>query len=270
MKFKECVWNLLFANDVEFVGQHYYPAKELDRIRVLEGQLKMIQELYDNTNDEFTEEKEELEILIADLTENIRILKTSDDSVQRPDWLILPSTLFIPKVRIATRTGEVIVKISPNDIYTSSGVIRKMVADNNLKQLYIDDKAKCARTIWKLVIDALKYEYDKEEDWRFSVVTLAYKKGDCEDGTILFLDLAKEAGFKSDEVFNGTGYVTNGGNKFGHSYPLVNTGDGWFIYESTLDFLPSSPMRFLGSNYTADWGLYNFKWSGKIKNALQL
>ena len=48
-------------------------------------------------------------------------------------------------------------------------------------------------------------------------------------GKIRVYDLAKEAGFKSDEVFNATGYVTTSSGQFGHSYPIVNTGDGWYI-----------------------------------------
>jgi hypothetical protein len=118
----------------------------------------------------------------------------------------------------------------------------------------------------------MTYNYDDGEDWRFSAISAAYGKGDCEDGTILFLDLAREAGFKPTEIFNATGWVTNkNGEKFGHSFPILNCGDGWYIYETTLSSLPTSTMKFLGSKYDCSWGLANWLWDGKLKDeALQI
>ena len=268
---KEIFWNIFFSKDLAFVEQHYIPSKELEIIRQLEAQVEMLEEIYENTEEDFIEEKLELIDIIENLNEEIRVLKNSDDNTVRPELLEISSSVFKPRTRISTKVGDKVITLNPTDIYSSSAAISRIVAQNGLKDLYLTDKKACAMEIWKVVVSSLRYEYDKEEDWRYSPISLAYGKGDCEDGTILFLDLAKEAGFKSDEIFNATGYVTTSSGNFGHSYPLVNCGDGWFIYESTLNSVPSSgPMKFEDSNYTADWGLANWRYEGKIIDALQI
>jgi len=90
----------------------------------------------------------------------------------------------------------------------------------------------------------------------------------CEDGTILFLTLARISGIKADSIFNACGwFYTNDGRKFGHSFPIAKMSDGkWYVFETTLDFIPSKPMLFKGSNYSADWGVHNWKFGGMIKN----
>jgi len=261
---KEIVWNLFFRNDIVFVQNHYVPAQQLQLIAELETTLDMVKQLQKNSE----EENKELEKYITELEEKIRVLKNEERTVTKPEWLKYAS-VFIPKVIVPSKYGDRTVSIQPNDIYTSSNRIRNIVAQNKWKKLYMSDKKACAYEIWKYVIKAIKYELDKSEDWRYSPTTLAYEKGDCEDGTILFLDLAKEAGFKADEVFNGLGWVkTNSGN-FGHSFPILNYGEGWFIYETTIDYVPSSPMKFDGSNYDASFGVVNWRFAGKINNSKQ-
>jgi len=89
----------------------------------------------------------------------------------------------------------------------------------------------------------------------------------CEDSCITFVDLAREAGFKADEVFNACGYLTDSeGNQYGHSYPILNYGDGFFVYESTLVRVPAVPKRFIGSEYSADWGICSWLHKGHTRD----
>jgi hypothetical protein len=174
-------------------------------------------------------------------------------------------------VQINTTNGVKEITLSPTHIYSSNALTKKVALNLGLRDLYISDKKACARAIWKYVIDNIDYELDEGEDWRFSAITDTYGEGDCEDTTILFIDLAHEAGFKANEVFNATGYFTQkDGTRFGHSFPILNCGDGWYVYETTIDSLPGAPMLFLGSNYTANWGLCNWKYGGFIKIGNQI
>ncbi len=89
----------------------------------------------------------------------------------------------------------------------------------------------------------------------------------CEDGTILFVTLARIAGVPADKVFNALGwfYSADGRSKFGHSFPIAQMTDGkWYIFESTLDVVPKFPKLFKGSNYDAAWGVHNWKYDGQI------
>jgi len=208
---------------------------------------------------------------ITELNSYIKILEEDDEGTVKPDWLSTAKKSYQPKIRIVNETIEKVISLlEPQDIYTKSAVIKRISNENNLKKLCAEDKEKCAKEIWRIVIQALKYENDKVEDWRFSPITYYYKKGDCEDGTILFVDLAREAGFKSDEVFNATGWVYQAEDKFGHSWPILNYGEGWYIYESTLDGVPAKPKKFKGSEYEADWGVANWTFSGHIIGDNQL
>jgi len=190
-----------------------------------------------------------------------------DKFVVVPEFLNTSQRAYYPITKITTTSGVKSILVSPEAIYSKNSAIKKLVEDMKLKELYNKDKKECAKAIWGLVLDNLDYQYDDGEDWRFSAISLSYRDGDCEDGTILFLDLAHEAGFMADEIFNATGWVTaKDGQKFGHSFPILNYGDGWYIYETTLTFLPKNPMKFLGSNYDCSWGLANWVWDGHLRD----
>lgn len=254
----------MFRNDLTFVRSHYTPTTELKRIELLETALEELKRLRDSHDLNLENEIKELEERIKQLSEI-----EPQEEIPYPDWLSL-EPVFIPKIRLDAKDGVQVVRLNPLDPYTSSYAVKELAKRHNLKTLYKEDKKACAYAIWKIVIGALTYEYDKEEDWRPSYVTIRYTHGDCEDGTILFVDLAREAGFRPDEVFNACGWVSTTSGKFGHSFPILNYGEGWNIYESTLDRVPTAPMPFKGSNYSADWGLTNWEWFGKIKDTLQI
>jgi len=252
MNLKKLLWSIFFKGNEEY-----------DLSKTLQNCYVAMEEVED-INANFTVDIEELNEEIDRILKLYKLLKIQEMSVKKPDFLttVMP---YQPKTKITTKTGVKSINISPTDIYSCSTAIRRLVKNFGLKELYLKDKKVCATKIWDYVIKALTYEFDDGEDWRFSTISLGYTKGDCEDGTILFLDLAREAGFRADEIFNACGYVTKkSGDKFGHSYPILNYGEGWFIYESTLDTLPKEPMKFLGSNYGADWGLANWQFWGRL------
>ena len=185
---------------------------------------------------------------------------------EKPEFLN-DNNVYNPVCKVTTISGVKNVVLRPTDIYTFNTKIMELVNEKGWRLLYIKDKKKCAKKIWDYVVENLTYEYDEGDDWRFSPVTLKRGIGDCEDGTILFLDIARESGFQPNEIFNACGWVTiNSETRYGHSFPIVNCGDGWYIYETTLSVVKSSPMLFKGSKYDCSWGLGNWSWYGKLKN----
>ncbi len=256
LNIKDLIWKILFKGDVKY-----------DTSDELERHIDIIQDL-NNMINSLKAQIEENQNEIGALNDALEYLQQelNDNNIEKPDFLnnVMP---YQPKSKIVTKTGSKQIVLQPTHIYSVTPHIKMLADKYHLRTLYQQDKKACAMKIWEYVINALTYEFDDGEDWRFSTISLAYTKGDCEDGTILFLDLAKEAGFKANEVFNACGYVRKkDGSKFGHSYPIVNWGEGWYIFESTLDTLPSKPMKLLGSNYGAEWGLCNWKFGGRLKN----
>jgi hypothetical protein len=189
--------------------------------------------------------------------EELKLQLIKDDS-KKPDWLDLTQYVYTPKVAIAEGLVEL---YDPCEIYASNEVLYG-ICQGNLKNKTLDEKL---MWIWYWVIDALTYMYDVNEDWQFPIVTYFKEKGDCEDGTILFVEMCKQASIKADYVFNCCGWYHQGADKFGHSFPIAKMEDGkFYIFETTLDAKPAAPKLFKGSNYDASWGLCNWKFKGKI------
>ena len=179
----------------------------------------------------------------------------------KPIWLV-DGFVYKPKINCETQTIDL---TNPADIYLPTSELRDIVDSNGWKTLPLDQRFVA---IWKFTIDALVYSYDKPENWQFPIVTLLRRKGDCEDGTILFVTLCMLADIPADCVFNALGWFKDSsGNKFGHSYPIGKMSDGkWYIFETTIDFYPSKPLLFKGSNYDASWGCQNWAYFGAIKD----
>ena len=192
--------------------------------------------------------------IIAELNAKIKELEEQnniDDSVI-PKWL---DSSQIPYEPVIETEGENVV-LKPQDIYMETASIRDIAF--GWRGLSTDQKL---LNIWKFVINALTYAYDKDDNWQPPIVTFARKKGDCEDGTILFIALCRVAHVRAESIFNACGLYDG---KYGHSYPVAKMSDGkWYIFETTLDNVPAAPKLFKGSNYTADWGYANWKYAGK-------
>ena len=161
----------------------------------------------------------------------------------------------------------------PRGIYTRSDFLNSSIGISSLLLL---TKYQKLAAIWAYVINALTYVSDYGDNWQTSNVTVVRKKGDCEDGSILFVDCARAVGIEANQVFNAVGN-TNFGY---HSYPIVflsaddvkgtpveSSGAGFYIYESTLDVVPAAPKPLNGSVYWADGGLQNWAYAGAIKKS---
>jgi len=208
-------------------------------------------------NEQLSEGNNKLQNEIDELNKQLE-----GDNMARPIWL---TNDYPYKPFISIEEGKITLS-DPRDIYAESITLTDIV--KKWKNLPLNQRL---QYIWYYVIDALTYAYDVNEDWQFSQVTINRQKGDCEDGTILFITLCKTAGIKSDSVFNACGWYTEGNNKYGHSFPIAKMEDGqWYIFESTLDFKPTNPKLFKGSNYDASWGLCNWKYYGKINGGDQI
>ena len=154
--------------------------------------------------------------------------------------------------------------LEPTLMYPTEGL-------NEYRYLWTNVKSRdqVLTNIWKFVIDSAWYTYDKVESWQFPQETIARKKGDCEDTTILFVALCRQAGIPPTDVFNALGWLKVDGKDIGHSWPIAKGEDGnWYIYESTLETypLPTRPMLFKGSPYRAEWGFHNWAYAGSLKD----
>ena len=193
--------------------------------------------------------------IIAELKAKINELEEQnsyEDDSMRPTWLDTSQVPYEPLIEIE---GEQII-LKPQDIYMECKTFRDMIV--KLRNLPLDQKL---IEIWKIVINALIYKYDKNENWLPPIVSYMRRYGDCEDGTIIFVTFCRLAHAKADSIFNACGLYDK---KYGHSYPIAKMSDGkWYIFETTLDSMPKEPKLFKGSNYTAEWGYANWKYAGK-------
>jgi len=213
--------------------------------------------------DEFNKAADEIESLKTTINElNIKIKElenqiiSEDDSV-KPTWLNSSVSPYIPVVEVE---GDD-VALTPQDIYMECPTLRDVAIP--WRSLSQDQKL---NEIWKYVINAITYSYDADDNWQTPIVTVKRKKGDCEDGTILFITLCRLAHVRAESVFNACGLYDA---KYGHSYPVARMSDGkWYVFETTLDYVPSSPQLFKGSKYTGEWGYANWKFAGQGPNQL--
>jgi hypothetical protein len=207
---------------------------------------------------------------IIELNNTIKLLKEPTHA-DKPVWIDDKGDVYKPNIVIVAKGSTYNVQIDPLDIYASCPTLEKIVSDYGLDKLSTDQKL---YQIWSFVTDRCDYEYDANDSWEFPTTTYYRRKGDCEDTTVLFVELCRLSGIKSDCVFNVTGWWhMSDGSLVGHSYPIALCDDGkWYVYETTITSINSSykPILFKGSNYTADWGCSNWEWKGRINGQNQI
>jgi transglutaminase-like putative cysteine protease len=237
----------------------------LDRLKKMLGcQEAYWKEQYDSCGKQLSSALNEM-LSLKNTIENLKSQLVKDDS-KIPSWLDTAQYVYTPKIALPEGLVEL---LDPCEIYASNNVL-KGICQVNLQNKSLDEKL---IWIWYFVIDALTYMYDVNEDWQFPIVTYYKKKGDCEDGTILFVEICKQAGIKADSVFNCCGWFTQGTQKFGHSFPIAKMQDGkFYVFETTIDYHPRTDqlVLFKGSPYDASWGLCNHRFKGKIINGDQI
>jgi len=208
-----------------------------------------------------------LNVRLLELNSNIDSLKTelAQNGVEVPTTkpsFIGTGYCYRPNIQVE---GTDVSVSNPCDIYTRSDLLCRSLGISSLKSL---PKSQKVRKIWEYVIKAIEYRYDKQDNWQLHPITVLRRYGDCEDGTILFLDCCRAAGIPASEVFNFVGNTSFGY----HSYPCVyfkgdeaDSGEGWYIFETTLDFLPDKPKKLNGSKYWCEGGIQNWLYFGSVK-----
>lgn len=209
------------------------------------------------TIDTLKSSNESLNVVITQQTKDIKtLLNPYADSVS-PTWLNEGQMPYIPSMSLPE--GTVTIE-DPREIYCSNEVLKKLVKEA-VKNMTLDQKL---TWVWYQVIDRLTYMYDVTEDWQPPIISWYKRQADCEDGTILFIEMCKLAGIKPDNPFNRCGWYDK---KYGHSYPTAVMLDGkTYIFETTIDYHPSAPILFEGSKYDDSWGVCNWHYMGKNKN----
>lgn len=218
---------------------------------------------------------------LVNANEDIEALKTTlameaDIPAQRPAYLVIGTSPYLPNIQILTPKGEIeTFKIThPQDMYSLNDFQKQIVLANKWRTL---SKYKKLMATWKLVTDPRikQYEYDFGDNWQLPLQTWYRKKGDCEDSTTLFVTIARACGIPADQIYNAVGPTSFGY----HSYPIayLDADDvkemlgypsteaiGWYIFESTLHFLPDKPKKLVGSQYFIDNGLQNWQFAAQI------
>ena len=203
--------------------------------------------------------------IIYDLKTEIMTIETWHDEPpsEIPEWLNNNNQSYKGRREINEKGKTTSVKINPADLYFPRPSLIRLAASHGWENMSHDEKL---MSIWRYVIKRIKYRYDASENWQEPNITNDLRYGDCEDGTILFVTLARIAKVPADKIFNALGWFATRTGKFGHSFPIAQMSDGfWYVFETTIDTVPSKPIRFHGSNYGANWGVHNWKYDGTIK-----
>ena len=177
-----------------------------------------------------------------------------------PVWM-KPGTVYEPSTTVVRPDGfRDSIHIPVRFFYPRFDDLQQLVLDSGWLDLStVEEKLS---TILKWVILNHAYQSDLGEDWRNAQETFYYKRGDCEDSTILWVTLCRLAGVPADRVFNAIGSFNGSGHSFGIG---VHDGNRLFLYETTLTSPPSSTKAYEGNGpYDID-SLSNWKYAGVLK-----
>lgn len=211
---------------------------------------------------------------IADLTQEVAELKKQLSGVYIEPMLDTPPYLntgvrpYAPAIAVPDSDSSVLVD-DPTAVYLPTDRDRMEVSP-----LLGLSKVEKLKRIWADIINPanLKYAFDQRDNWQTPYETRFRKQGDCEDGTIWFIAKCRAARIPATDVFNAVGPTSFGY----HSYPVVwlsaeeakeygVESEGWYIFESTLDFMPQKPIALKGSQYWVDNGLANWRFAGQLR-----
>ena len=177
-----------------------------------------------------------------------------------PVWM-KPGNVYEPSTSIVRPDGfRDSIHIPVRFFYPRFDDLQQLVLDSGWLNLStVEEKLS---QILKWVILNHSYQADLGEDWRPAQETFYYKRGDCEDSTILWVTLCRLAGVPADRVFNAIGSF----NGMGHSFGVGTHDDGrLYLYETTLSTPPSSIKAFDGNGPYAIDCLVNWKYVGVLK-----
>ncbi len=101
----------------------------------------------------------------------------------------------------------------------------------------------------------LQYKF---EFWQLPRETVQWKKGDCEDQSILLCTMMRMAGVPASDVRVALGVVNFGGGRFGHAWCEFKLGDVWYVLESTCPICNYIERSEYYDFYSIEvWGWFN-------------
>ena len=130
-----------------------------------------------------------------------------------------------------------------------------------------------AVNILRYVHNILTYKRDQEvwnvpEYWQTARTTYNKRTGDCEDGAILILTLARLVGIPANRIFLNAGYVKYRNKKVGHAYVTYLGDDAveyildWcYFYDSRR--IPTRKRNWYDDRYYPCWFKVNDKFALK-------
>lgn len=87
---------------------------------------------------------------------------------------------------------------------------------------------------WSYPQPYLQYKFDF---WQFPRETIEWRKGDCEDQSILLCTMMRAAGVSASNVRVVVGIIYGDGGSGGHAWVEFKMGDTWYVLESTVSYL---------------------------------
>jgi transglutaminase-like putative cysteine protease len=87
---------------------------------------------------------------------------------------------------------------------------------------------------WSYPQPYLQYKFDF---WQFPRETIEWRKGDCEDQSILLCAMMRAAGVSASNVRVVVGIIYGEGGAGGHAWVEFKMGDTWYVLESTVSYL---------------------------------
>ncbi|MFA5158050.1 MAG: hypothetical protein WC451_02595 [Patescibacteria group bacterium] len=231
----------------------------------------------------FSEEVISLEKEIEGLRAKLSLYEEPETRV--PDFLDESKPAYRPTMQYLDEKGKLnsVQITTPQDIYPLWGFALNIVIANQWNKL---SEYKALMAMWNFVVLKKNLEYisDYGDNWAPAVLTYYRKKGDCEDGVLLFMALIRAyCALVPNSNLSARAFNAVGDCSFGyHSFPIIEITEencveagvssdkaGFCIFETTLDYEQTSPAILKGSKsyFIDEGGLQNWKFSGQIKSS---
>jgi transglutaminase-like putative cysteine protease len=108
---------------------------------------------------------------------------------------------------------------------------------------------------WKYPKEFLAFKFDF---WQLPRETIEWRKGDCEDRSILLCTMMRIAGVPADNVRVVLGVVHFTGGQSGHAWIEFKMGNTWYALESTCAMCNYFEKAYYYNSYNPDvWGWFN-------------
>jgi len=246
---KQWIWNFLFKNDVNFVLNNIQTDEELEQALKHITELDLaIQELngsLDNNTDIILQKQQ----LIAELQEQFEAIETEKElellwNNKRP------KTRWFYPGRPDPITGERMF-IDPRIFYTYDETLTRNTRPYN------DDRASACLDY---VARNITYTSDPKEYWQFAYETHKRRKGDCEDGSILMVNMMLMSGIPYWRIRLNAGSVQGGGHAW-VTY-LREEDNEWYVMDWCYFYNESKGFKKKWSDaekYFKIWGSWNTK-----------